>query len=37
MQMDINKTMTNVVFTMNDKHTQLENEHNKLQHQANHA
>ena len=29
--------MTNVIFTMNDKHTQSENEFNRLQKEANHG
>ena len=33
-QMDINKKMTNGIFTMNDKHTQSEHELNTLQNQA---
>ena len=32
--MDINKMMTNGIFTMNDKHTQSEHELNTLQDHA---
>ena len=32
--MDINKMMTNGICTMNDKHTQSENELNRLQNHA---
>ena len=34
MQMDINKMMTNGIFTMNDKHTQSEHEPDTFQNHA---
>ena len=36
-QMDINKMMTNGIFTINDKQAQSENKHNRLQSKANHG
>ena len=36
-QMDINKMMTNGIFTINDKHTQTEHELNRLQNHAVHC